>query len=360
MNKIDLEERLERLITRFDARPDTSTVQFALASPSREWQWAWPASPTPYFIASTTKLYVTAILVQLRHEQRLDFDTPAANYLPDDLTDGIHVLKGVDSSKTITVRQLMAHTSGIADYLEQRGKKKRRSHLENILKEDVGWTLEDVLEITRTLPPRFAPGARAQAFYSDTNYQLLGAIIESVEQAPFADVMDQRIVKPLGLENTYLFSRTHLHRYDKVPTLLFGKERLHIPQAMASFQADGGIVSTAPEGIRFMTAFMDGTLFPSSYFNELMDTWRSIFGPLEYGTGMMRYKLPRIFSLFQSVPPMIGHSGASGVVLFFVPELDLYVSGTLNQVKKRGLSFQLMTRSVLLCKKLFAEGETSS
>lgn len=347
-----LEQRLEQLLAKFDARPDTSAVQFAVASPSRNWSWSWPASPAPFFIASTTKLFVTAILGQLRNEGRIDFDEPVAPYLPDALTDGIHILKRVDSSKEITIRQMMAHTSGLADYFEQRDKK-GRSHLERILKEDMAWTVEDVVDITRRLKAKFPPDSRARAFYSDTNYQLLGALIEAVEEAPVSEVMNQRIIQPLGLKDTYLFSERDIPAYDTIASMLFGKKPIIIPKAMASFQADGGIVSTAPECIRFLQAFMDGSLFPTSYFKELLSDWHSVFGPLEYGTGIMRYKLPRIFSPFQPVPPMIGHSGASGTVLFYAPELDLYVSGTLNQIKKRGLSFQLMTRVVVLCQKLF-------
>ena len=351
-----LEQRLEKLVSRFDERRDTNAVQCAISSPSRNWSWAWPATPSPYFIASTTKLFVTAILLQLRHEGRIDFDKPAATYLPDSLLDGIHVLKGVDSSNVITVRQMMAHTSGIADYFEQRGKK-GRTYFERVLKEDFGWTVEDVVESTRTLKPRFAPSTPRQAFYSDTNYQLLGALIESLEEASFSDVLNKRIVQPLGLNDTYLFTEYHIPRYDHVSDMLFGKKPVVIPKAMASFQADGGIVSTAPDSLRFLQAFMDGSLFPTAHFREIMGTWRSIFGPLEYATGIMRYQLPRILSPFTPMPLMVGHSGASGAVLFFAPELDLYIAGTINQLKKRGLSFQLMTRIIVLCKKLLSENE---
>ena len=70
--------------------------------------------------------------------------------------------------------------------------------------------------------------------------------------------------------------------------------------------------------------------------------WNAIFAPLQYGTGLMRFALPRYYTLFKAVPPMIGHSGASGAVLFYVPALDLYVSGTVNQIKKRSLSYNLL------------------
>ena len=347
-----LEKRLTRLITAFDLRSDTNAVQMALSSPSRNWAWSWPQPELPYFIASTTKLYVTAILLQLRHEGLVDLDKSASSYLPQGMMEKTHVLNKEDFSNQITVRQLMAHTSGMADYFEQRGKK-GRSHFENILKEDVAWNVHDVLDITRQLKPKFAPGTPKRAFYSDTNYQLLGAIIEFIESAPFSQVVHRRIIEPLKLTDTYLFTEKHITQYGDVSTMLFGKKPVVIPKAMASVQADGGLVSTASDGVRFLEGFMGGTLFPTSYFKEVLHKWHSIFGPLEYGTGVMRYKLPRIMSPFQPVPPMVGHSGASGTVLFFVPELDLYISGTLNQIKKRGLPFQLMTRVVVLCKKMF-------
>ena len=96
------------------------------------WDWASPAASGgadpagQYFIASTTKLYVTALVMQLRAEGRLDLRAPAATYLDPALLDGIHVLRGVDSSARITVEELLAHTSGIADYFEQR--RARRHH----------------------------------------------------------------------------------------------------------------------------------------------------------------------------------------------------------------------------------------
>ena len=71
-------------------------------------------------------------------------------------------MKKVDASKLITIGQMMAHTSGIADYFEQRGKK-GKSHFDRILKEDMGWDIEDVVEITRTLKPKFPPASPKRA-----------------------------------------------------------------------------------------------------------------------------------------------------------------------------------------------------
>jgi CubicO group peptidase (beta-lactamase class C family) len=162
-------------------------------------------------------------------------------------------------------------------------------------------------------------------------------------------VLQKRILNPLRLSDTYPFTLETLDRYDRVAAMLYDKKRLVIPKAMASVRADGGIVSTAGNGITFLQAFMTGALFPRQYLEEMQQRWNRIFTPLEYGVGIMRFALPRYFSPLKTIPPMVGHSGASGALLYWVPELDLYISGTLNQVKKRSLSYRLTTRLVMEC-----------
>lgn len=348
---IRLEAELARVLAAHDARDDTSAVRFAFASPDRGWAWEWgvAGSPEQHFVASTTKLYVTALVMQLRSDGRVDIDAPAASYLERSVMAGIHVLDGVDSGERITVRQLLAHTSGIADCFEQ---KRRDGHTQigDALARDVAWSFDDVLRITKEeLKPRFAPSTPGKAFYSDTNYQVLGALIEAVTGATFEDSLRERIIDPLGLSGTYPFTVGTVPRYDDVASMLFGTQRVVIPKAMASVRADGGIVSTARDGITFLEAFMGGALFPAEYLVDMQQRWNRIFYPLEYGVGIMRFALPRYYSPLRPVPPMVGHSGASGAVLYHVPRLDLYVSGTVNQVKKRSLSYRLLTRLVMTC-----------
>lgn len=346
-----LEAKLSRLLQKYDTRSDTNGVRFALAIPSRGWSWEWssPGSREQYFIASTTKLYVTTLIMQLRGEGILDLDWPASAYLDPAVMTGIHVLNGADSSDRITVKELLSHTSGIADYFEQR-QQDGSTQIGDALKQDRAWTFNDVLRITKEqLTPKFAPSAPGKAFYSDTNYQLLGAVIEAVTGISFEEALRQRVLAPLGLEGTFPFTTETIDRYDSVAAMLYGAEPAVIPLAMASVRADGGIVSTAADGIVFLEAFMTGRLFPEEYLSQIQHRWNPIFPPLEYGMGMMRFALPRYYTLFKRIPAMIGHSGASGAVLFHVPELDLYVSGTVNQIKRRSLSYNLMTRLVLAC-----------
>jgi len=351
-----LERRLVAVLEKYDARSDTGAVRFALESPGRRWSWDWasPAITTPpaagqYFIASATKLYVTALVMQLRAEGRLDLRAPAATHLDPVLLERIHVLRGVDSSARITVEELLAHTSGIADYFEQR-RADGTTQIGRALEHDFSWTLGDVLLITKEeLEPRFAPSTPGKAFYSDTNFQLLGALVEAVTGHTFEEALRDRILEPLGLADTYPFTAQTVDRYADVDAMLYGTRPIAIPKAMASVRADGGIVSTARDGIVFLEAFMGGRLFPAEYLGEMQQWWNPIFRPLEYGVGLMRFALPLYYTLGRRVPPMVGHSGASGAVLYFVNDLDLYVSGTVNQVRKRSLSYNLLTRLVMAC-----------
>jgi CubicO group peptidase (beta-lactamase class C family) len=360
-----LERRLAATLEKYSARPDTGTVRFALESPGRGWSWDWespaaarapvaapagaPGTAGRYFIASTTKLYVTALVMQLRAEGRVDLRAPAATYLDPTLLERVHVLRGVDSSLRITVEELLAHTSGIADYFEQR-RADGTTQIGRALEHDFAWMLDDVLRITRDeLEPRFAPSTPGKAFYSDTNYQLLGALVEAVTGQAYEDALRERILEPLGLSATYPFTAQTQDRYAEVDAMLYGTRPIVIPKAMASVRADGGIVSTARGGIVFLEAFMGGRLFPAESLDEMQSRWNPIFRPLEYGVGLMRFALPRYYTLGRRVPPMVGHSGASGALLFHVSDLDLYVSGTVNQVKKRSLSYNLLTRLVMAC-----------
>ncbi|HSN76635.1 MAG TPA: serine hydrolase domain-containing protein, partial [Anaerolineae bacterium] len=347
----NLESRLTRLLEQYDARQDTNGVRFALAAPKHGWRWEWssPGSSEQYFIASTTKLYVTALVMQLRAAGQLDLEAPAARYLAPSVMTGIHVLRGVDAAGRITIRELLSHTSGIADYFEQR-QRNGSTQIGKALQADFAWTFDDVLRITKEeLTPRFAPSTPGKAFYSDTTYQLLGAVIEAVTGDSYEDALRQRVLEPLALLGTYPFTLDTLGRYDSVAAMLYGKQRVDFPRAMASVRADGGMVSTAGDGLTFLEAFMTGRLFPRAFLDEMQSQWRAIFAPLQYGMGLMRFALPRYYTLFKEVPPMIGHSGASGAVLFYVPALDLYVSGTVNQIKKRSLSYNLLTRLVMVC-----------
>jgi D-alanyl-D-alanine carboxypeptidase len=344
----ETEQKLAALIAGYDGRPDTAEVAFALHQPSTGWTWASGDTRAPYFIASITKLYTTALVMDLVNRGHIGLDVPISTYLPRDVVAGLNVQDGVDHSDEITVRHLLSHTSGIADYFEQK-RTDGTTTFGRALATDQGWTFEEAIAIAKhEMRPKFAPGAPGKAYYSDTNYQLLGAIVGSVTGRTFEAALTERIISSLDLLRTYLFSPVTLDRYDQVSPMLVDTTPVRIPRVMASVGADGGIVSTVDESIRFLKAFMTGELFPSRYLADMQREWRRIFFPLQYGLGLMRFALPRVMTGFRPAPALIGHSGASGAVAFYAPQIDLYVTGTVNQVKKRSLVYQLLTRIVML------------
>ena len=115
---------------------------------------------------------------------------------------------------------------------------------------------------------------------------------------------------------------------------------------MTSFGPDGGMVSTVEDSLKFIRHFLEGKLFAHPSTLERMKSWKRIFFPFQYGLDFLRFKLPRIFSLFSATPELIGHSGASGAFLFHSDIGQLYIGGTLNQLENQRRTFNLMLKVV--------------
>ena len=207
---------------------------------------------------------------------------------------------------------------------------------------DRHWSFEDAIKLSKSLKPLFVPDKKGKAHYSDTNFQLLGRIIENLTRKTFAQNCEELIIKPLQASRTYVYQDMS----DKKPKPLFYKNKeLHIPKAMTSFGPDGGIVSASSDMLHFIEAFFGGTFFPASYIEELR-VWNRIFFPLESGIGIHRFKLPWIFNPFGKIPEMIGHSGLSGTLAYACPERKLFIAGTVNQIAYPGSSFKIMIKLI--------------
>lgn len=341
--------RLDGFMERVAGRPDTCDVSAAMLQPSTGWSWNWtePGAPQQYFIASITKLYTTTVILQLVDQGALELSAPVHQLLSEDVLGGLHHQGGEDHSRDITVEHLVRHTSGLPDYFE--GKRADGSTLfRDIIDSDRAWTPADVLDWTRGMPAQFTPGAPGKAHYSDSNYQLLGMVVEAVDGRSFSDALHARIIEPLGLTRTFLYSADTHGAFPDIAEMNWGKRPLALRQAMGSFWADGSIVSTAPESVAFLKAMLDGTLFGPELAAQLTAQWNKIFFPLEYGLGLMRFKLSRWISPFPPPVEFVGHSGASGVVCFYAPAHDLYISMAVNQVKSRSLVYRLMSRATAI------------
>lgn len=293
-----------------------------------------------FFIASTTKLFVTALILELVDSKRMQLDDKISKYLSAEILQGLHVYKGIDSSDQLTITNLLSHTSGLPDYF-QAPRKAKKSLMDQVLNgEDRKWSFEQVIEDSKNLGAVFFPSS-GKALYSDTNFQLLGKIIENIYEKTFAQVVDQQICKKLNLKNTYLY----LDENDQRPKALnYKKQKLNIPQAMTSFGSDGGMVSNLEESLIFLKSFFEGQLFAKQHLEVIATNWKNVFFPMKYGIGISLFRLPWYFSPFKKFPDLIGHSGLSGAFYYYCPEKNIYLVGTVNQIAKPESSFKLMLK----------------
>jgi CubicO group peptidase (beta-lactamase class C family) len=242
----------------------------------------------------------------------------------------------VDHGPALTIRHLLHQTSGLADYYE--------SDLAADLKRgrDRSYSLNDVLRMTKALPPQAAPES-GKSYYSDTNYQLLGAVIEVATGQTYDQALQSRICEPLELKQTSV-----LQGSDMGFPVYHKDNRLNVSQILTSMASDGGIISTMDEMLIFLRAFMDGHLFKPENVVQ-MRQWNRLFFPLQYGYGLMRVKLPRWMTLFRATPELIGHSGSSGSFAFYAPEPDIYLIGTFNQTDapRRPIGFMMRVLSLV-------------
>jgi CubicO group peptidase (beta-lactamase class C family) len=249
---------------------------------------------TPYFIASVTKMYTAAIILGLCEEKRLDLDAPITEYLPAWLTSGIHVYKGMDYSGHIKVSHLVNQSSGLADFETEKPRGGKSVIDELKAGHDRPIDIAEALRITQSLSPHFPPGTSGKAYYSNFNYKLLGAIIESVTQKPMALNFEERICAPIGLKRTYLYDWTKPRADDLPSTLYLNRAPTYVPKYLSSNVSDGGLVSTASECLVCLRAFFEGRLFDKALLQKMM-SWNALFFPLRYGHGLMYFQLPRYF-----------------------------------------------------------------
>lgn len=345
---MSLQDALDRIVAAEHGRGDCVEVALGVVEGERfthagagEWNGVQVGPDTPFLIASTSKLLVTAMVFQLAAEGRLGLDDPVARFFPGEL-DGLHVLRGEDHTDRITLRHLLTHTSGLPDYFEGRRGDGTVFAQELFAGRDRAFGLADVLRWVRDdMRPAFAPGAGRRALYSDTNFYLLTEVVARATQESVHAALASRVTGPLGLTRTAFYAPG----METLP-LRSGPTVLEIPLALASMPGDGGAVSTLAELATFARAFFDGTLFPRAMLDELTP-WRRVFFPLQAGTGVLRFASPRWLPPFRTDLDFVGHSGITGTVAFACPARGRIVVGTVNQLQGRARPYRMMVAAAL-------------
>jgi D-alanyl-D-alanine carboxypeptidase len=355
-------EGLQRLVERLASKPKFGHAIVGVERGDGSFRWQGAAgianadgapmtAETPFFIASVTKLYIATLILQLDEEGKVKLGAPISTYLGAERIAGLHRIGEVDYTPQVTVFHLLSHTSGLNDYLEGRPDGGKSMYHQIAGGVDLSWNLDDVLAITRDqirhhFPPQDPTSDRRKGRYSDTGFQLLIAIIEKVTGGSFADALEQRIIRPLDLRHTWLPGKSEPFDPAPVATDIWSDGRpLEIPKAMASFN---DLYSSVDDTLRFLAALMGGELFGDPATYPLMEERRNrvIWPLIYYGLGMMHFKIGRLNAPGFRPLNLIGHTGATGSWLFYCPELDLFTTGTVDEVKARAFPYRFIPKLV--------------
>lgn len=345
----DLEQRLDVLLRKaVDRRRHVRHGLAGVAAVDGSWSWTSgygvldpegtkATADARYPIASVTKMFTAAVTMKLIEARRLRLDDRMADILPAELVAGLHVLDSVDRTAEITVEHLLGHTSGLPDYYEEAlpGEKSAQARL--LSGEEAPMPFDDVLRTVRAMTPHFPPqpvdSAKRRAKYADTNYQLLGAVLEKVAEQPLGELFDQLIFAPLSLDATSSYPHPPSSGRSPAPdATVWAKDVVLKPSGALTFQkADGGIISTVSDQLRFIQALAAGDLFEDAgTFRRMGEHTNRIFFPVEYGLGVMRYAPARWMSPLFAIPPIVGHTGSTATWAFHCPDLDIVLAGAFD------------------------------
>ncbi|MEL6460441.1 MAG: serine hydrolase [Cyanobacteria bacterium J06621_15] len=258
-----------------------------------------PLNPDELFkIGSISKSFTGAAILKLVEEEKLSLQDTLDQWLPDS------IINNIPNAQDINIEQLLNHTSGIANYTNQKWLTDEIAFQNGA---DIDWSREAIINnYVATENPDFAPGESFN--YSNTNYLLLGMLIEAATGNSFQDEVNRLILSPLGLENTYFVG-------DEIPEdkfvngyadLIgedgnFGSDGV-LENTKNSFSslpftlADGGIVSNTKDVSRFSDALFGGELLTPESLNHML-SWPNIDESEvevadEYGLGIYEEQTP--------------------------------------------------------------------
>ena len=219
-----------------------------------------------FVLASLSKSFVATGIMMLVEQGKLHLDDPISKYL-----DGTP-----DTWKKITIRNLLNHTSGIPDFLN-----------ENIVVDNKPDGLDQrLLDALAKRPLHFAPGDNWS--YSNSNYHLLGMIIHKVTGKTYGDFLRERVFTPLGMTHTCVYPTD-----GTVPHLAVGynwnKDKLEpqgpVAPTLRAFSG-GGLISTVPDLIKWDAALSTAKLLKRSTLQQMWTQARTNDGEAHhYGLG---------------------------------------------------------------------------
>ncbi|MFE2728476.1 serine hydrolase domain-containing protein [Kitasatospora sp. NPDC059327] len=242
-----------------------------------------PPSPADHFrVGSITKTFTATLVLQLEAEGQLDIDDTVETWLP-----GVVRGHGHDG-RLITIRQLLNHTSGVYNYLNDPALHQYGpdwlEHMHDT------WTPEQLLAVAMSKPPEAEPGERF--VYSNTNYLLAALIVERITGDSYEHELRRRITEPLQLRGTTSPGTRETLPRPAGRAYSTAQVQLPLPGVdvtefnPSAIRAVGEIISTANDLDRFYSALLRGRLLPEAQLREMTTTVSD--GTDEHGLGLTR------------------------------------------------------------------------
>jgi len=315
-------------------------------------------SPTypdqPVHLASVGKLF-TATLVAILYEQgELDFTDKIGAYLDANLMKGLHVYRGREYSNEITIRHLLMQTSGLYDVFYPLWKKMTRDPSYRIS------TREAIVWGKKHLKPIAKPGKKNH--YTDTNYYLLGFIVERVTGIPFHDAMHQMIFDPLGMSHAWMHGYSgpkEQPNHSSAGLFMKGRDFSAVAGASAIDYAGGSVIAPPSEYLLFLKALTSHQLIREQTLERMIsDDVHMGFPTVGFDYGYSIWKLRTIPLLMPSEMFSWGCVGVTGAFLFYHPLTASHIIGTFNDFAYRSKALSFMASKVV--KELVAHAQGST
>ncbi len=247
---------------------------------------------------SIAKMFVAVVILQLVEQRRLSLDAPLPQVLPASVT------ARFPNAADITVRMLLSHRSGIPEW--------DTPLMDIVIAHHLGkkWTIEEKLDLAAAQPPVFAPGTSYS--YCNTDYNLLGLIIETATGRSWRHEVTRRVITPLGLTHTYLPPSGQLSIRDPYAHGYGALDGVRVDQSgvdpsMADAAGGAALVSTVHDLAQFVDELLAGRLFDRRDTLPQMLT----FAPAPDQGGQIGYGLGIEQRLAPGGIELIGHLGGT-------------------------------------------------
>jgi CubicO group peptidase (beta-lactamase class C family) len=230
-------------------------------------------------LASVTKTMTSTAILQLLERGKLKLDDDVKKFFPDFPYDGV------------TIRLLLTHRSGMMNYVYFTDDLYRAQHLDE--RKGIS-NAEEMALIAKYKPNRFnKPDARF--LYNNSNFMVLGSIIEKVSGMPYAQYMKENVFKPAEMAHTEVYSKAS---YQKIPVDVVGHDRGQWRYSVVQNFLDGpvgdkGIYSTVGDLYLYDRALRDGRLLKQATMDSAYvprNPW--IHGHFSYGYGWRIFEAP--------------------------------------------------------------------